>query len=166
MRVVMEVKYSIKTNSGVIKKKGTLGEFLESFNFLFRAKLFPPFSVVSDLCMNSPEEWGGTNRIIWEKFQIDEGQYTSLKPWASDKGYKLDKIPAEIDTAYKWSLWQFELLDGIPYDEHKRLTDKELMCLSELKKAEQSGDLELIKQSSLDYQMAAFERSSYFNSFY
>lgn len=136
----MEIIYHILTNDGCRTYVGNLSVFLLELHYLFLAKNIPPYPVVNDLCNSDPTEWGASNRVEWKKFKITEDEYEALCVVLSDKGYSFIDVPKEIDTVYKWSIWQYEFIYGVPYKKHKSMRDNEVIFDGLLKKAVVNGN--------------------------
>jgi len=81
------------------------------------------------------------------------------------KGYASAEVPKEVDTAYKWSIWQYQLKYGIPYEKHKALMDTELDCTEKMAAAGEKGDDELMLFYHLERARVADEIQCLFDEY-
>lgn len=148
-----KIKYKVISNEKITKNT-TAAEFFSEFRFLFLADLVPPYIALKDLCKNAPDLWGGGNRLIWNKFDLEKTDYDEIiRELKSTLGLKLADVPSNIDSAYKWYIWQHEFKYSIPYDEHKELTDIENHYRKLLKEATESKD----KEKQMIFHLKAIE---------
>ncbi len=162
----MRVKYTISTNAGLEKHDGDLYEFFLEFHYMYIAKVVPPYTVMNDLCKSNPSEWGAGNKIEWKKFEITESDYEIASKFLIDKiGSSTAEIPEKIDSAYKWSLWQYELTHGVPYEEYKDLSDNEIKYRSMLKLAQKKKDEDEVMLYHLKSVQAADEVSDFLHGY-
>ena len=155
------IKYKILGNS-VENKTSTLADFIAEFSFLFIARTVPPISVILDLCNSDPDDWGAGNRIQWEKFQptVDDC-CEAISDLKEKKELIITDIPTEIDSAYKWYIWQHEVKYQIPYHEHKALCDTENKFRKFLKKAIEEKN----KAEQLKYHLKSIEAADALSDF-
>ncbi|RDE18337.1 hypothetical protein DV711_16905 [Motiliproteus coralliicola] len=162
----MRVKYTVSTNVGVESHDSDLHEFLLEFHYMYQAKVIPPYTVLSDLCKRDPSEWGAGNRIEWKKFNLSENDYEkALDKIIRSLDLSAAEIPEEIDSAYKWNLWQYQLTHGVPYEKHKRLLDDEVRYTSLLKQAQKDGSDDEVMLYHLKSLQAADEVSDFLQEY-
>lgn len=135
-----KIKYKIIGNK-VETLERDLADFFSEFHFMYTSKITPSFAVMKDLCRCNPEHWGAGNRIEWERFELINSDYEEAIESLKKKFSLSDvSVPDEINSAYKWYLWQFEYSYGVPYENHKLLSDKENEYRALLKEAMSSND--------------------------
>ena len=162
----MIVTYRISTNSGVETRESSLHSFLKEFHFLFSAKLVPPYDVIKDLCNSDPLVWGADSRVEWKVFVVSESDYkVAMNELITLLSLTYCEVPANINTAYRWSLWQYEVSHKVPYEELKNLSDEELASQERLNRALESGDKIAIETCHLDFIDASDNVSDFLNSY-
>ncbi len=160
----MKVKYK-KIGNEIEEKEENLSLFLKEFHFLFLSKVVPSYEIVSDLCSSSHKAHG-SGRIEWDRFEITYDDYCeAVKMLIRTKSLVKSNIPDEINTAYKWSIWQYEVSYGIPYEEHKRLADIETENRRRLYTAIEAGDEEKKIEFHLKSVSAGEELSDFLNDY-
>ncbi|MDX1411641.1 MAG: hypothetical protein R3351_05755 [Nitrospirales bacterium] len=162
----MLVKYCKLGNSGFKKKETDLSDFLLEFPFMFVAGLIPPFQVVLDLCNSNPSSWGASNKVRWKKFLIDLEQYKcAVDEITKVKGYEPCVTPDSIDSAYKWSLWQYEVKFGVPYDKYKALCDREIILGERMLKAKKEGKESVVIECHVELSKLAGDINDFLDGF-
>lgn len=137
-----KIKYKIIGNK-IENFEKNLSDFFSEFHFMFISKIIPSFAVMKDLCKSDPKNWGAGDRIEWKKFELVYSEYEkAIKSLKDTLGLGEVSVPDEIDSAYKWYLWQFEYSYDVPYVNHKLLCDKENEFRNLLKEAVDKNDKE------------------------
>ncbi|MDY6929920.1 MAG: hypothetical protein SWN10_22875 [Pseudomonadota bacterium] len=135
------MRYEVVSNSGVEKADGDLADFLSEFSYMFIANAIPPYAVIRDFCANDPSRWGAGNRVKWNYFDVDVSDYKSaIKKLSKKYGYVCVDVPDYINTAYKWSIWQYTVRYGVPFEEFLRLSNDEIHWSLKLEEAINKGD--------------------------
>lgn len=162
----MKIKYRILTDIGYKNYKSELADFLLVFHYIFMAKAVPSFPIIYDLCKGEPGDWGGDNKVEWEKFALAESDYQAAQDELLKRGdFLLRDIPSEIDSVYKWDLYQYQLTHKVPYEEHKELADMEVLYSNRMKDAQLNKNEEELMLNHIKLAQASDELSDFLEEY-
>ena len=142
--VVKNTQYTTYSIHGAEKiVVGTvLDLLLEIRGLVHKRRRLPPQSVLNLILSRGEWDGGMSGGCQWSPFQIDAAEFLMLEQLAKDADWEIPDYPSWIETAEHFSIWQYDADFGIPWEEHKRLSDIAAATEGALKDAIDSNQAE------------------------
>ena len=142
--VVKKTRYTTYSAHGAEKTTdGTVLDLLvEIRGLLHKRRRLPPLAILNLVLSRGEWDSGMSGGCRWSPFQIDGEDYSALELLAKDTGWETPDYPSWIETAEHFSIWQYDADFGVPWEEHKKLSEIAVATESALNDAIDSNQAE------------------------
>jgi hypothetical protein len=161
------------TGTNIGTKQGTAKDLLLDIPYLLNMPrelrreghgVIPPLEVINDILSSGREDAGMSGGCKWEPFQINENDFYKIvsELTAEDSSYfRWVKPPDWVKTRDDWNAWKFELLNGGPAEEYKRLWNNLIKTYADLRAEEKDPNSKAFAEAhtrnrQADKEMTAF----------
>jgi hypothetical protein len=120
------VDYEVHAGAGPgrSRKSGPLKSLVTQIPYFLAHGVIPPLPVVNAVLRTGAVNAGMSGGCTWEPFEIAAAEYETLVEGLRADGLKTVDAPDWVQTGDDWTIWQLFLSEGVPVEEHRRLTDE------------------------------------------